>query len=867
MFIGNFSLDDLQFVRDPNSVPMLPIIARGKQSPLEAADDLMGIHASAKSKSASQLLRMLEPEFATKPPQAQPTPTFDAIDDAAIPEPIRPAVMALVKAISLASARIRAACNLSSGELRSLIESLPQLLVEEPKIEFSFVNSKPLDIHRVRALIERIDLAQIRAAGSDLMAAVEIAASAMRNQRPIIATPLKLRIGGLPVVIAGTGNDVHTSTDTALLIDLGGNDVYEGRHGAGIGYASVLIDMGGDDVYAEGDASIGCGIFGVGIAWDELGDDTYRCGSATIGAGIGGVGINVNIGGTDDYRGIAITQGCAMYGIGLCLDTAGDDRYSASLYAQGASRTDGIGWLIDRSGNDTYRAGGLSLNSPLFKDVYYSNAQGFSSGFREDTGGVAGGVGLLTDLQGDDAYIAETYAQAASYWYALGSTYDAAGHDIYSAYHYAQSSAMHLCSAYLFDLSGDDNYSMKFGASHAIGHDYAVAMLLDREGSDVYAARDSNPGIGNANGLGIFVDGAGEDRYQGPPGRANAARGSGSLGIFVDMSGQDLYREGLADGNAAVRDTWAAAYDMSEIVFGDSGGGQEVTPIQPIPGSKQNPGDAALKALYARATQWAVGTAQIDTEQAIFTLIEIGLPALKYMVTNHLPSASRLEQRAFVQIASGIGNAGRELIATRIESDNMIEARIALNICIDGSFQECAPYLQNALAKPELQRMAARAVGVSGAKDCMITLLPLCANSDRILALNSLLSLSMLADEQAYGTAEALMYSNDLPIRKAALALAAKFPERALESARARLQSDNERTVRIAIELLAILGTPDALKECGEKLIDARAGVRIQAMLALNGRCPSEYRTFMITLRTDPIAAVRAVAQRIELGR
>src|SRR5205823_9991597 len=133
----------------------------------------------------------------------------------------------------------------------------------------------------------------------------------------------------------------------------------------------------------------------------------------------------------------------------------------------------------DRKGDDIYRAGGLVLNSPLFATVHYSNAQGYASGYREDTGGVSGGVGLLTDLEGDDSYLGETYCQAASYWFSLGSLYDQSGNDTYSAYHYAQASAMHCCGAYLFDLAGDDSYTIKYGAGHAIGHDYGVAFLLD----------------------------------------------------------------------------------------------------------------------------------------------------------------------------------------------------------------------------------------------------------------------------------------------------------------------------------------------------------------------------------------------------
>jgi hypothetical protein len=118
-------------------------------------------------------------------------------------------------------------------------------------------------------------------------------------------------------------------------------------------------------------------------------------------------------------------------------------------------------------------------------------------------------------MSGNDRYLADSYAQGASYWFAVGSLYDAEGADSYSGHHYVQGSAMHLTSAYLFDLAGDDSYTVKVGAAQAIGHDYGVAVLFDRAGDDLYASKDARPGTGSPTDLACLS--RGQARTPTPP--------------------------------------------------------------------------------------------------------------------------------------------------------------------------------------------------------------------------------------------------------------------------------------------------------------------------------------------------------------
>jgi HEAT repeat protein len=143
----------------------------------------------------------------------------------------------------------------------------------------------------------------------------------------------------------------------------------------------------------------------------------------------------------------------------------------------------------------------------------------------------------------------------------------------------------------------------------------------------------------------------------------------------------------------------------------------------------------------------------------------------------------------------------------------------------------------------------------------------LCVSKDRLTALNALVALAAIGDPASLGTGSAFLASEDLPMRKAAIELVSRFPADGLTMARSLAADAQERRARIGIELLSAIGTPEALRECARALLDTRPGVKIQALLALNGRCPEESRAALLELRQDPSPLVRAVAQKIDPGR
>lgn len=885
LFVGNMTLKDLEFERKPFADPgRLELIGLSLDKPLDAADRLMAVHREGLTQRPSRLLATARTLLGgTGSPGVYPEASSTMLN--AVPAglgPVRPIVARLVAAIKASNEEVkRATALLTPEEKRLLIDSLPGLAVEESGVSFSFVKNASKDRTRVFALVAKVDLVRIAGAAASLAAVVESSVADLRKLTNKFNEVKAARfvVEGIPIVIGGTDAELHTDTNAMLTLDLGGDDRYVGRHGAGVGYCSVLIDLDGNDVYEVGDLNLGAGLVGIGIAYDGGGNDTYRTRSLALGAGLAGVGLFVDESGQDDRVSDTLCQGFGQFGVGLLVDQGGSDRYDSQLYAQGAARTQGVGWLVDTKGADVYRAGGLILNSPLFADVHYSFAQGFGSGYREDTGGVSGGIGLLTDGEGDDAYLGETYCQAASYWFSLGSLYDQAGHDTYSAYHYAQASAMHMTGAYLFDLAGDDGYATKFGAAHAIGHDYGVAFLLDRAGSDLYSARDSRPGLGNANGLGIFLDAEGEDRYNGPAGWGNASRSSGSLGVFVDLNGPDLYRGGIGDGQAALGGVWGVAYDAATTQPGPATATEPVNRVQPQPGSQARPTDAELDRIYALATQWGVGTAQKDVQDNTDRLIAIGMPAFQWMIERKLGTADRLQLRAFTAMLGALGDDAKKALAPKVASANVGEARNALSLVVTSKVAAAAPYLGAALQNPVHRRAAARAAGavIGGEGKSQVPpatvsaivqdLMLLAGQSDRLTAQNAVISLSEIADPASYSTGEALLLSPELPLRRAALELVAVSPALARQTADRYTRVADERSVRVGLEIFGRLGDVESLRAAARFLKDVRPGVKVQAMLAMNGRCPAEFRADLLALRNDADPMVKAVAAKIDPGR
>lgn len=380
---------------------------------------------------------------------------------------------------------------------------------------------------------------------------------------------IKTKIGR--IIIGGPGPTIYKK-NAAIIIDLGGDDVYYNNAGSSTRESpiSILVDLSGKDKYISSQPFVqGSGILGTGILIDLEGDDLYVSRSAAQGIGVIGSGFLIDLKGDDYYSGKSSVQGLGFMGIGFILEGMGHDRYMAEHYAQGIGLTKGFGAIVDLEGSDYMFAGG---KYPDFRDpenATQSFAQGFGLGLRpyKSSVGTSGGIGLVYDLNGNDVYISDYFGQGSSYWYAFGALVDENGDDLYVAGRYSQGAGIHKSIGVLIDKKGNDNYLTTFGVAQGCGHDYGIGVLVDNEGDDFYKGGVLAQGFGNDTGIGIFYDNSGNDRHfskgDGPGvGKFSDLEGKGSIGLYIDAKGEDSYSSGEKDHQIFDRLGWGLFLDI-----------------------------------------------------------------------------------------------------------------------------------------------------------------------------------------------------------------------------------------------------------------------------------------------------------------
>lgn len=326
------------------------------------------------------------------------------------------------------------------------------------------------------------------------------------------------------VRIRGGGDDTVDAAESFVIVDLGGKDAWKGPAGANdaLRLVALALDCGGDDAYeAEGPAQ-GAGLCGVGVLLDASGNDTYRAGECAQGFGQLGMGVLADLGGKDAYAVKFQGQGAAILGVGELLESGGDDTYAVWCHGQGYGAAGGVGVLADRAGNDAYVAerdpgltGRPSYHSEL--KVSVSEAQGVGMGRRGDGAdghSWAGGLGALLDASGDDTYSAGNWCMGTGYWFGTGILWDGGGNDSYAGGVWSEATGAHFCIGALVDESGDDRHVAVGRAVNAVGfaHDFTVSVFVDAAGNDVYESANG-PGTSINRSFALFLDLGGDDAY------------------------------------------------------------------------------------------------------------------------------------------------------------------------------------------------------------------------------------------------------------------------------------------------------------------------------------------------------------------
>ena len=367
------------------------------------------------------------------------------------------------------------------------------------------------------------------------------------------------------IVIGGPGpNTYELDHRFALIVDLGGDDLYRGLIAASADIEhgnAVIIDMSGNDTYDSAALGLATGRLGVGLLIDQAGDDVYQLEIGSGGAGFGGLGILFDAKGNDLYMGTRLTQGAAIGGLGLLFDAAGNDRYASHGFALGFGGPQGVGAAIDLQGDDDYQCGNKYPSAyneedapngkpgdPMFQ--YDCFGLGTAAGRRLLTKrqewqayDLAGGWGLLLDVEGNDRYRSANFSQGHGYFFGVGAFLDLSGDDEYVAARYGHGSSAHYGVGFFTDRQGADHYeSTGPFYNGGVAWDHGMSVMIDAGiESDRYGFQSSN-GLGKADysGWGLFIDEGGNDSYQTKDGYGlSSQRG---IGGFFDLKGTDTYQ-------------------------------------------------------------------------------------------------------------------------------------------------------------------------------------------------------------------------------------------------------------------------------------------------------------------------------------
>ena len=391
------------------------------------------------------------------------------------------------------------------------------------------------------------------------------------------------------IILGGVGNGTYTRSgllpDPVLLIEPNGNDLYLNSAGGACPVTVNGLVFGGKWMQCNSLVLSVVADLGTGVSTSS--DDSYSYDgepAAVQGAGgLGALGMLIDVGGNDSYyakmtRGTTNfwgpeyyfdggAQGYGYAGAGLLLDGVGNDIYKfdvnstagRSIWAlgQGFGGAGGIGVSSDGAGTDQWLSDGLGLTGGGFEGLY------------TDGVGFYGGIGVMTDTGlGNDIYravdVAQTtdfYAQGFGAFGGVGILYEDGGNDNY----------------YTSQRASDPWINPLLNCAFGTASYGGVGIMVDLGGNDVYygesvsnkKAEVMDSGFGGpAVGYGLFLDGAGTDRYTmvvtGTAGSMIMGRGlyqpllGNTWGTFVDLGGStDIYTGGPGGDNSQ----WAFGVD------------------------------------------------------------------------------------------------------------------------------------------------------------------------------------------------------------------------------------------------------------------------------------------------------------------
>lgn len=476
--------------------------------------------------------------------------------------PAAPVIAGMPEGIAELVAQLQGAVAKAAQHVGETVHLAPQEIVRlEQRLAADLAPSRetpPAAPPSARRLREAVDMEGLLSAALGLAATLDAVMPHLRDvagPRPTTTvTGCDLYEQAPALCIGGEGPNVHEGA-FSLVIDLGGDDVYEGTSGAAVPTvnglaASVVLDMSGNDLYrAHRPTGAGVppvGVAGIGLLVDAAGNDSYE--------------------GSDDRADRDMAGlGSATAGVGVLADLAGNDSYTLTSTGSGVEdlrNLNGLGYgvagagiLLDGGGDDTYRldaettadasSGSVHPGSPLVNGV------GFAS---------AGGVGLFSDAGGTDSITLRA---------AVAPT-DPAGPDSLSQSKAAVSGVGHAVvggagvtilgrgstSMLALAESGATSNGFAFPRSIGVGFSGGYGGVLDQGGDDTYRL-DARGIARSTRVLNDSCDCFGGLVWAKPAFAESIGIGFGftGVGVVVDESGNDRYISGaLSRGEATITD-------------------------------------------------------------------------------------------------------------------------------------------------------------------------------------------------------------------------------------------------------------------------------------------------------------------------
>jgi len=155
---------------------------------------------------------------------------------------------------------------------------------------------------------------------------------------------------------------------------------------------------------------------------------------------------------------------------------------------------------------------------------------------------LAGGWGILLDIDGHDHYQSANFSQGHGYFFGTGLKLDLDGDDDHQAARYGHGASAHFGAALFIDRHGEDHYGSSGPLYNAgVAWDHSAGLMIDGgKGRDTYLF-DHSTGLGMADltSWSVFIEEGGADQYRLSRGMGTAD--TTSLGAFFDLAGTDDY--------------------------------------------------------------------------------------------------------------------------------------------------------------------------------------------------------------------------------------------------------------------------------------------------------------------------------------